>query len=642
MRSVRRFPGSLWRLFRGQARREDGQALLIVVGGLIALLAMAGFTIDVGRVYVAQRQLQSAVDAATLAAAQDMPDPVNAQTRANIYSMAPAGTQGCSPNCLNASPNTATATVPVVKTLCVKYMKKPDGTDDLTKPTNVPCQIYPGGANSSGYSCNGNLAQGSPDLTGCNALQVSETAKVNTTFLNIIGVGSLFSAIKSNSTVLMRGGTPHPLDVEIILDVTGSMIDNACTDANNNNYTVLGMPNGTSKRVDCAKEGARSLLSSLWPCDPSLASCPVPNTNPLDKVGLEIYPGVNSGVFSPTEFDCVWTLPYSGEGYSNSTGYDVVGLSSDFRTSDAGILVGTSQLVEAISWSSCNQGTWSSWNGNPLVPQGTDSASPASNYGAEAPHCTAACTYIADVIGNAAGKIYSDQHPSSGPERKAQGVIILLSDGAANINGPNACQAAVDVANQVAGPPFSDWVFSVAYDAQTSGCITDVTQSEIQTITFTGTTGGTFTLAFNGSAPTAPITYTAGLTAGAVQTALRGLSTIGPPGNTNVNVTGNNGGPYTVTFRGTLANQNVPPIVANGINLVPSNTVAVAETANGSTTSGRTPFTTMRDIASDPSRFYCLHPPAGQTCNGANAQTLNQIFKDVGIAITGTRPIYYP
>ncbi len=285
-----------------------------------------------------------------------MPDPNNAQSYANLYSMAPAGTPGCTGNCLNASPNIAKGTVPVVKTLCVQFFVNPDGTNS-TNPTNVPCQTYPGGANSSGYSCNGNLAQGSPSTQGCNAVQVSEKAQVNTTFLNVLGIGSLFSAINSKSTVLMRGGTPHPLDVEIVLDVSSSMND-PCTDKGGAAYTVAGMTS-TSSKLDCAKEGIRSLISNLWPCDPSLAVCPTPNLAPVDKVGLEIFPGVNSGTFGAEE-DCSWTLQYSDEGYTNSTGYDAVALSSDFRSADstsnpAGNLVGTSPLVEATSWSSCNQ-----------------------------------------------------------------------------------------------------------------------------------------------------------------------------------------------------------------------------------------------------------------------------------------------
>ena len=39
MKNVRRLPGVFWRLSRGRARREDGQVLIMVVGGLIVLLA---------------------------------------------------------------------------------------------------------------------------------------------------------------------------------------------------------------------------------------------------------------------------------------------------------------------------------------------------------------------------------------------------------------------------------------------------------------------------------------------------------------------------------------------------------------------------------------------------------------------------
>ncbi len=52
---------------------------------LVVLLGFAGLVIDIGRVYVAQRQLQAAVDAAALAAGQDLPDSVAAQTSAISY-----------------------------------------------------------------------------------------------------------------------------------------------------------------------------------------------------------------------------------------------------------------------------------------------------------------------------------------------------------------------------------------------------------------------------------------------------------------------------------------------------------------------------------------------------------------------------
>jgi hypothetical protein len=80
---------------------------------------------------------------------------------------------------------------------------------------------------------------------------------------------------------------------------------------------------------------------------------------------------------------------------------------------------------------------------------------------------------------------------------------------------------------------------------------------EIQTLTLTGTpTGGTFTLTFGGYT-TSSLLYSA--SAATVQTALRALTSIN---GANVTVTGNNGGPYTVTFVGSLAKTNVGAITA--------------------------------------------------------------------------------
>ena len=59
--------------------------LVLVVLSLVILLGFAGLVIDIGRVYVAQRELQQAVDAAALAAGQDLPDSVAAHQEALAY-----------------------------------------------------------------------------------------------------------------------------------------------------------------------------------------------------------------------------------------------------------------------------------------------------------------------------------------------------------------------------------------------------------------------------------------------------------------------------------------------------------------------------------------------------------------------------
>lgn len=84
--------------------------------------------------------------------------------------------------------------------------------------------------------------------------------------------------------------------------------------------------------------------------------------------------------------------------------------------------------------------------------------------------------------------------------------------------------------------------------------------NQVDTITVTGTpTGGTFSVAYNGSTAV-NVAYNA--TASALQSALEGLPTIGAG---NVAVTGT--GPYTVTFQGALAEQNLANLVVSGAGL---------------------------------------------------------------------------
>lgn len=95
--------------------------------------------------------------------------------------------------------------------------------------------------------------------------------------------------------------------------------------------------------------------------------------------------------------------------------------------------------------------------------------------------------------------------------------------------------------------------------------------NEVQTITLTGVpTGGTFTVTYSGQT-TSAIAYNA--SAGTVQTALIALSNIGP---SDVVVTGSAGGPYTVTFGGTLAATNLAEMTASGASLTGGSSQAIA------------------------------------------------------------------
>lgn len=77
--------GSLRRLVGRFIDDERGVALVLITGGLIAMLGIVGLTLDGGRYYETRRQLQNAVDAAAHAGAQELPDTVAAEATAQQY-----------------------------------------------------------------------------------------------------------------------------------------------------------------------------------------------------------------------------------------------------------------------------------------------------------------------------------------------------------------------------------------------------------------------------------------------------------------------------------------------------------------------------------------------------------------------------
>ena len=102
-------------------------------------------------------------------------------------------------------------------------------------------------------------------------------------------------------------------------------------------------------------------------------------------------------------------------------------------------------------------------------------------------------------------------------------------------------------------------------------------------------TGGTFTLTHGGQTTTAIAENAA---ASAVQTALEALSTIGAG---NVAVTGSAGGPYTVTFRGSLKGDNVAQLTSSAASL----TGGASTVTHATTTAGVDGYVESATVASD-------------------------------------------
>ena len=109
------------------------------------------------------------------------------------------------------------------------------------------------------------------------------------------------------------------------------------------------------------------------------------------------------------------------------------------------------------------------------------------------------------------------------------------------LGGANLAQATIDTSGVWA---MGGLVEIEATDAQGSSG-----SDEVQSVTLSNATGGTFRLAFEGYV-TAPLAYNA--TAAQVEAALEALGSVD-----NVTVTGNAGGPWTVTFGGTQSGTDV-------------------------------------------------------------------------------------
>ena len=180
---------------------EDGQALIIIVLFLIVLLGFCALCLDVGHAYLAQRRLQSSVDAAALAGAQELPNVADATTWANNY-----GSGGSN---------------------------DPDGLDSVTMTVSTKC------------------IASIPGCSPANAVVVKETGVVKTSFAKLFGVPDF--TVHASATACSPCGE-KPLDVMLVLDRTGSM----CTDA-------AGKPDPACTDMENARNGMRTFLSFMNP-----------------------------------------------------------------------------------------------------------------------------------------------------------------------------------------------------------------------------------------------------------------------------------------------------------------------------------------------------------------------------------------
>lgn len=402
---------TMTRLYRDQR----GQALALVAGGMVALVGMAGFVIDVGYALSVRQALQASTDAAASAGAMEIGTANDPVAKARAYSSV-AG---------NAN---ARATMPGV-----------------TFSANVKCTNFMA-QQMTGANC-------TSGTTPANTIVVTQTAPVSTFFSRVFGYNTL--NVTTTATVAMKGGGMPPLDVMIVLDATASM-------GNNCSASIPGVTN--PDKMDCAKAGIKALLTAFWPCAPSTGNCgTITNgnvNNPIDRVGLAVFPSPKTTSVNK-DFDCAGNMGSSDNLSYTSTSpaptYIIRALSSDYKTSAFGALNGGAtgnNLVKAVSW------TDGVGCGN------------SNNYGIENPGGFG--SYFAGAINAAQANLAANTRTGV---RKV--IIFVSDGDAnrpsGSPSGTYPCRQAITAAQ--AATAAGTWVYSVAYGASTSttGSCTDDT-----------------------------------------------------------------------------------------------------------------------------------------------------------------------
>jgi Flp pilus assembly protein TadG len=399
-------------LLRRARKGRRGQILIFFTLWLPMFFGMAALVVDFGYIYLANNELNASTQAAALAGAWAMSQP-----GATVASTTTAITTFSAGNGdANLKGVSLVAGSPSFK--C------------LTTLTSV-----------FGIQCYG--------PSGSNAIVVSQHVQAPLMFLRMFG--GTWATLTATATASIKGATVEPYNVAIVVDATRSMGD---TDSDSN---------CSNTRLNCALAGVRTLLLGLSPCLPSLPNCGAATggsvANSVDRVSLFTFPAVTTAT-AANDYNCSGSAPttsaYATPFPATST-YQVVGFSSDYRTSGAaGTLSSSSNMVAAIGGKS-----------------GCTGLQAIGGYG----------TYYAQVIYAAQASLVAQQtaYPNS------QNVLIILSDGDATststqmpgasttsgmfMSSKSECHQAITAA--AAAAYAGTRVYAVAYGAEATGCTTD-------------------------------------------------------------------------------------------------------------------------------------------------------------------------
>ena len=416
------------RALLGTWKDECGQILPVMAVFASVLLAMVGFTADVGNAYWSFHELQTSSDAAALAGAWALPNSTASAT-AIAYSSVSGGKNVYA----NLGTVTMSAGFPLVRCL-----------------TTLQAQ---------GEAC---LAP-----AGGNAITVKQQAVVPTWFAKFVGYNSF--TISASSTAAMRGSKPKPYNVAIVLDTTASMstADSNC---------------GGLSRLNCALSGVQVMLQDLSPCAASMTTCTFSSggvaTNPVDQVAIFTFPNVTVGT-AANAYNCTGTNPtipvysfpsatgktYAPSGSSTAT-YQVTPFLSNYRNSDTATSLNTSSYLATATGAKSG------------CPGMQDPGGDGTFYAGVIYAAQAALTAQAAADGNPNIMIIlSDGDATASSSRMASGT---LDSTPVALNGNGTYPSYVDECGQAiiaakAATAAGTHVYTVAYGSGASGCATDTT-----------------------------------------------------------------------------------------------------------------------------------------------------------------------
>jgi hypothetical protein len=400
----------LLHLARIAFKNEAGQILPWIAVAFVAAIGVTGLALDLGHAYIVQSQLQMGANAAALAGAQVLPaDPSN---QALQYSGWQAGDN-------NYSSAIGTLNKPIVTGKCLTT-------------TKIPC-LNP---------------------TGWNAVQVTQSVSVPTMFMRALDFlpGVHLDTVPVSATATAGRSKPYPINVAIIVDMTGSL------DVPEQNDPDCSSSN---QEFQCQLYAVQAMLKALEPCsDGSLGSNCTPDKadvriglfmfpnisadsttlgNEVCGSGAESFPQQSNGTNNASNPDAITNItpePYTFPSPS-ATNYTTAGLTYNYTPKSPSTVTTMSATYQVIPFSSDYYDNTQTYGLNPssnlvkAIGQGNGAIQGCLNFPSGIVNTGIGNTYLASSIYAAQAALLGVQAQYS--TRKSTNYMIFISDGQSNV-----------------------------------------------------------------------------------------------------------------------------------------------------------------------------------------------------------------